>query len=83
MEIDVTNESLGKLPIYAALGVREIWHYDGSTVSFYELNAGIPSRRRKPSFTGLTPAVLADALEQSKTAGQTAALRAFRGRWGS
>jgi Uma2 family endonuclease len=31
VEIDVTNESLGKFPIYAALGVPEIWRYDGSS----------------------------------------------------
>src|SRR5439155_11054154 len=29
VEIDTTNESLSKFPIYAALGVPEIWRYNG------------------------------------------------------
>ena len=81
VEIDVTTESLRKFPIYAALSVPEIWCYDGSLVEFYELRAGeyqeVPE---SPSFPGLKPVMLAEALEQSKTAGQTAALAAFRQR---
>lgn len=81
MEIDITNESLGKFPIYAALSVREIWRYDGRQVQFYELTGDrYRSLFESPSFPGLTPAMLANALEQSKTEGQTAALRAFRQR---
>ncbi len=30
IEIDLTHESTGKFDIYAALGVSEIWHYDGA-----------------------------------------------------
>ena len=79
VEIDVTNESLSKFPIYAALGVPEIWRYDGKSVLFYARSAdgyhAIAESRFLPS---LTPALLAEALEQSKTAGQTAALAAFR-----
>ena len=82
VEIDITNESLSRFPIYGALSVREIWRYDGKQVQFYELIGGqyhglLASR----SFPGLTPAMLAGALEQSKAEGQTAALRAFRQRW--
>ncbi len=82
VEIDITNESLGKFSIYAALAVPEIWRYDAKTVWFYELAGGtyreIPESR---FFAGLTPAVLGAALEQSKTEGQTIALRAFRQQW--
>src|SRR5688572_7875703 len=31
VEIDMSNDSLDKFPIYAALGVPEIWRYDGVT----------------------------------------------------
>lgn len=84
VEIDITNESLGKFPIYAALSVPEIWRYDGRTAQFYEL-AGAAYREIPESrfFPGLIPSLLANALEQSKTDGQTAALRAFRLQWGS
>jgi Uma2 family endonuclease len=60
VEIDITNESLAKFPIYAAFGVPEIWRYDAR------------------SFPGLTPELLAEHLELSKTRGQSEALRAFR-----
>jgi hypothetical protein len=74
-------ESFGKFQIYAALSVREIWRYDGEKVYFYEL-AGHEYREGSVSrsFVGLTPAILAQTLEQSKTEGQTAALHTFRQR---
>jgi Uma2 family endonuclease len=79
VEIDITNESLSKFPIYAALSVPEIWRYDEAKVQFYELFRNryreIPESR---FFPHLTPKMLADSLTQSKSEGQTAALRSFR-----
>ena len=37
IEVDVTSPSLNKLPIYAALGVSEVWLYKGDKVTFYKL----------------------------------------------
>lgn len=37
IEIDVTSPSLNKMPIYAALGVSEVWLYKGEKVEFYKL----------------------------------------------
>ena len=39
LEIDITHPSLDKLPIYAALGVTEIWRYDGDQILLYQLSA--------------------------------------------
>lgn len=81
VEIDITNESLSKFGIYAALSVLEIWRYDGRVMQFYELADGAYGEvSESRSFPGLNPATLAAALEQSKTEGQTVALRAFRQR---
>ena len=33
IEIDITSPSLNKLPIYARIGVPEVWRYDGQTLS--------------------------------------------------
>lgn len=83
VEIDTTNESLSKFPIYSSFGVPEIWRYDArhKRVAMYELRGNayveIPSSR---SFPILTAEVLADAIEQSKSQGQKVALAAFR-RW--
>ncbi len=38
IEVDVTSPSLDKFPIYAALGVSEIWLYKGEKVEFFKLH---------------------------------------------
>ena len=40
MEIDITHPSLEKLPIYATIGVPEVWRSDGQQVVIYRLEAG-------------------------------------------
>ena len=37
IEVDVTSPSLNKMPIYAALGVSEVWLFKGEKVEFYKL----------------------------------------------
>ncbi|NER97239.1 MAG: Uma2 family endonuclease [Symploca sp. SIO1B1] len=37
LEIDVTSKSLSRFPIYARLGVPEIWCYDSGEVTIYQL----------------------------------------------
>lgn len=79
IEIDMTNASLDKFPIYAALGVPEIWRYDGKTTHFYKLvGEGYETIRNSIAFPTLTAEDLTQYLEQSKTEGQTAALKTFR-----
>jgi Uma2 family endonuclease len=80
VEIDLTNDSIRKFPIYAALGIPEIWRYDGkTTMVFYELTGNdyheIHESRILP---GLKPQMLAAALEQSESEGQTVTRKAFR-----
>ena len=79
VEIDLSHESAGKFPIYAALGVPEIWLYDGAQARMYELTAGsYQETPRSLAFPVLTGAALTEFLAQSKTIGQSAALAAFR-----
>jgi Uma2 family endonuclease len=79
VEIDVTNESLGKLSIYAALGVPEIWRYDGVRVQMYALTGetylAIDESR---FFPGLSCRSLFDYVELCRRQGQTAALAIIR-----
>ncbi len=37
IEIDITHGSLPKFPIFSALGIEEIWRFDGEDVMFYRL----------------------------------------------
>jgi Uma2 family endonuclease len=81
VEIDLSNESLSKFPIYAALGVPEIWLYDGQQARFYQLaEQRYQEIAHSLAFPVLTSAALTDFLAQSKTSGQSAALAAFRQR---
>lgn len=81
VEIDITNESLSKFPIYAALAVPEIWRYDGTTARFYALaGEGYQEVTESRFLPRLSATMLSDALDQSKREGQTMALSAFRQR---
>ena len=37
IEVDITHGSLSKFPILAAVGVEEIWRFDGEGMKFYRL----------------------------------------------
>jgi Uma2 family endonuclease len=37
IEVDITSPSLDKFPLYAAIGVPEVWRYDGTRVTMYHL----------------------------------------------
>lgn len=79
IEIDTTNESLHKFKIYAALGVPEIWRYDGRQAHFYALaGEGYEKIQNSLAFPVLTTADLTRYLEQRKTEGHSKTLRAFR-----
>lgn len=79
IEIDMTNASPDKFPIYAALRVPEIWRYDGKTTHFYKLNGeSYETIGNSIAFPILTAEDLTRCLGQSKVEGQTVTLRAFR-----
>ena len=49
LEVDVTRSSIPKLPIYAALGVPEVWHWKLGLLEVLRLNAEGQYRPRKAS----------------------------------
>lgn len=67
IEIDITSPSLDKFPIYAQIGVPEIWRYDGTTISILVLDDGSYTERGdSAALPGVTSAVLAQFLEDSQ-----------------
>jgi Uma2 family endonuclease len=81
IEIDLSSDSRAKLPIYARLGVPELWLYDGKRVQILErslneteYNPASRSRFLPP----LTVEVLQQQIEKSKNTGRTAFRRGFR-----
>jgi len=79
IEIDITSASLPRQPVYAALGVNEIWRYDGKTLECLEL-ANNQYRPRKTSriFPALTVSDLTKFIKQLPTHDENSIIRAFR-----
>ena len=40
VEVDITSPSLNKFPVYARVGVAEIWRHDGERLTVFELRGG-------------------------------------------
>lgn len=71
VEIDIHHDSLDKLPIYAALGVPEIWRHDGRRCDIRVLENGayvvVETSRALPVLTGT---ILTDFLRRVPEEGQ-------------
>lgn len=80
-EVDVTNESLDKFEIYAALQVPEIWRFDGRNFKIHALSEAdyetVENSRALPLISG---AMLTEFLQIGREEGQTAMLKHFRKR---
>jgi Uma2 family endonuclease len=72
IEIDITSLSLPRLPIYSALGIPEVWRFDGESVQILELHqATYRQVPRSIALPPITPEALQNFLEQVKTMGET------------
>lgn len=78
LEIDVHHESLSRLPIYAALGIPEIWHYDERRLTIYQLidDQYAPAAASR-AFPFLTATTLTEFLLRSRQEDQYETLLAF------
>ncbi len=79
IEIDITHLSLDKLPIYAALGVPEVWRYDGRRLEMWALHgdryvAGVEST----ALPGVARDDVARLIEESKATRRIAWLARVR-----
>jgi Uma2 family endonuclease len=79
IEVDITNPSLDKFPIYESLRVAELWRHDGDKVQFYRLtDAGYVAIPTSDLFPFLPADVLPRFLQQGRFKGGNAMIRAFR-----
>jgi Uma2 family endonuclease len=79
IEIDITHSSINKLELYAALGVTELWRYNGQIIKFYHLqNQDYQESELSPTFPFLSSDELTQFIEQSKTTGEITLLKTFR-----
>jgi len=79
VEVDITSPSLDKFPIYARLGVREVWRYDGARASIFVLEGReYAEARESAALPALTSEVLTRFIEASTSLGSTDWLRRVR-----
>lgn len=78
VEVDLEHDSLSKFPLYAALGVNEIWRYDGQFLTIYHLTQGqyvaAPASQALPE---LSSGTLTEFLSRSHREDQYEVLLAF------
>jgi Uma2 family endonuclease len=68
IEVEITSPAVPKLPVYARLGVPEIWLHDGRAPRILRLAGGqYENSNRSGVLPRLTESVLSEFLEQSKT----------------
>ena len=66
IEVDLTNPSLPKFPIFAQLGVPEVWRYDGRQWQIFRLvGEEYVKQVRSAAFPGLTGEVMTALLAES------------------
>jgi Uma2 family endonuclease len=79
IEIEISSPSLPKLPIYAQLGIPEVWRYDGQRLHVLLLeNGDCRESAESLALPGLTGAVLTELLQASENIGRRQWLRNLR-----
>jgi Uma2 family endonuclease len=81
LEIDITSGSLDKRPIYAAVGVPELWRYDGKKLEVFVLQPSSQDYQQvnqSPTLPWMPLDVIPRFIRQSLVDGETATLRTFR-----
>jgi Uma2 family endonuclease len=79
IEIDISSSSVDKLGIYSALGVPELWRYNGRVLKFYQLVEGEYAEREfSVAFPLVSVTDMSRFIEQSKTSGEIELLKSFR-----
>lgn len=79
IEIDITRESLKRFAIFAAVGIPEVWRFDGARVLFYRLEShSYVETSHSLAFTALDSDTATDFLARSQTLKSTSWLREVR-----
>lgn len=79
IEIDITSSSVNKLGIYAALGVTELWRYNGEDLKFYQLvEREYIECNFSLAFTLISVSDISRFIQQRKNIGEIALLKSFR-----
>jgi Uma2 family endonuclease len=79
VEIDITQPSLNKLPIFVAFGIPEVWRFDGKKLEILLLVDGQYIERTNSASLPLVPAeVVTNFLNESRSLGRLEWLKRVR-----
>jgi len=79
IEVDITSHSLNRLAIYAALGVPEVWQYNGKNLTiYYLLDEQYHPQAQSQVLPPLTQADILHFITLSQTLGETTWIKTFR-----
>jgi Uma2 family endonuclease len=79
IEVDITRDSLNRFPIFAAVGIPEVWRFDGTKVIFYQLESKrYVETSNSMAFPALNAEIATGFIEQSQKLKSTAWLRKVR-----
>ncbi|HEX5272056.1 MAG TPA: Uma2 family endonuclease [Gemmataceae bacterium] len=80
IEVEVSRSALNRMAIYEALGVPEVWRFDGRALTFHVLNAQgqYEARTHSASFPSIAPADLLPFVQTWGQVEENALVRQFR-----
>jgi Uma2 family endonuclease len=79
VEVDIISSSDRRMPIYARLGIPELWQYDGLTVQYYLLKDDeYEAVQISPTFPNLPAPVIDMYLNRRLSIGESQAIREFK-----
>jgi Uma2 family endonuclease len=81
VEIDITSPSLPRFPVFAAVGIPEVWRYDGKLVSIHALDrqtGAYCGTTESKTLAGVTGEVLSRFVEAGMTEKRNEWLRRVR-----
>jgi Uma2 family endonuclease len=80
IEVDISRDSLGRLDVYAAIGVPEVWRFDGQTLTMHVLAAagGYEVTATSHVFVGIAAKEISRFLLQANEVEENALVKSFR-----
>jgi Uma2 family endonuclease len=79
IEVEVSRSIIAKLPLYAAMGVLEVWRWDGERVKILRLSGDdYREERLSAALPPLTSEILTNFLAESRTERRTVWVRQIR-----
>jgi len=78
VEVEISRSALSKLPIFASLGIQEVWRYDGRRLTILVLDNNAYQESATSKFLPLSAQILTDLLVQRPNQKRTAWVRKLR-----